>query len=96
MRHLLVVTATALLLASGAAFAQSGRPVTPVNPVPQGPAQPNYLGERPADGATSSGASGVTGGSGQGGYLGTHPGADPARSHQTVPSDTPPPVQPHR
>ena len=98
MRHLLAVTAAGLLLVSSAAFAQSNRPMnSPANPVqPQGPAQPNYLGAHPADGATSSGSSGVVGGSGQSGYSGTLPGRDPARSGQTMQSDQPPPVQPHR
>lgn len=107
MRHLLAAAAGSLLLVSAAACSQSGpspqsgtqsnqsyrTPGAVANP--QGPAQPNMLGSRPADGATSSGASGVTGGSGQGGYIGTHPGGDPGRSGQTVP-ETAQPMPPRR
>lgn len=108
MRHLLVATAAGLLLVSATACTRSDpspqagtqsnqsyrTPGAVVNP--QGPAQPNMLGSRPADGATSSGTSGVTGGSGQGGYIGTHPGGDPGRSGQTVPETTAQPLPPRR
>jgi hypothetical protein len=94
MRHLLIAATAGVLFVSGAAVAQQSNQSyrSPNQAVqPQGPAQPNMLGSHPADGATSSGGSGVTGGSGQGGYTGTLPGGDPARSGQTVPQTTPTP-----
>ncbi|HUA52424.1 MAG TPA: hypothetical protein VMB81_09685 [Candidatus Sulfotelmatobacter sp.] len=62
MRHWLVLSAAAVLLASGAAYAQSG--------------QGGYLGKNPGATAPTGQASPPPAqGSGQGGYLGTDPGS---------------------
>ncbi len=103
MRHLLIAaSATALLLASGAAFAQSGQggaigkdptagaPVAP--PADRaGSGQGGYLGSKPGDAAgtmNNSGGAGAAGntGSGQGGYLGTNPGGSTTTDPATDPN----------
>jgi len=62
MRHWLVLSAAAVLLASGAAYAQSG--------------QGGYLGKNPGANAPTGPASPPAAqGSGQGGYLGANPGS---------------------
>jgi hypothetical protein len=94
MRHLFVAaSAIGLLLASGAALAQSGQggylgkdpganapSITTPQPPAQGSGQGGYLGKDPGGDATTSSGSGASG-SGQGGYLGRDPGTtctDPA------------------
>jgi hypothetical protein len=106
-RHLLAVATAGLMLAGGAAFAQSGQGgYTGRNPSPApstgtqspmmnpGSGQGGYTGQNPGSGTTSSGSSGTTQGSGQGGYLGQNPGNNPAYTGQQQPpygSQTPPP-----
>ena len=99
MRHLLVAASTlGLVLASGAAFAQSGQggylgkdpatqtPSTSQPPPAVGSGQGGYLGKDPGGAATSSsGGAGATTGSGQGGYLGQTPGQNQGETTYGVP-----------
>jgi hypothetical protein len=98
MRHMLVAaSAASLLLASGAALAQSGQggylgkdpganaPTSaPREPPARGSGQGGYLGKDPGDAAagSGSGAAGPTTGSGQGGYLGRNPAESPSNVGQ--------------
>ncbi len=102
MRHLLIAASTVgLMLASGAALAQSGQGgytgkdpnATPPSsstrqPAARGSGQGGYLGTNPGDANTnsSSGSAGNTMGSGQGGYLGSNPAGTPGGTT----TDTPP------
>ena len=99
MRHFLALSAVAVLLAGGAAYAQSNQggyigkkpganaPTGQATPPRQGMGQGGYLGKDPGANASTDQANPPAQGSGQGGYLGTNSGGATSSSGSSGVSD---------